>query len=204
MMVLWWFLDEFTNKAGDPMGVIIQKKDGGYLYTTTDIAAAAYRYHTLHADRVILFTDARQTLHAQQAWLITRKAGFVPDEFVMEHFTFGMMLGKDGKPFKTRTGGTVKLADLLDEAIERATTLIEQKIPILVLKKSVLSLKRLPLVRLNIPTFPKIVTPTMCLIGIICCHLRAILHPICNMPIHAFARFLRVQGLIWQILAVRL
>ena len=100
MMVLWWFLDEFTNKAGDPMGVIIQKKDGGYLYTTTDIAAAAYRYHTLHADRVILFTDARQTLHAQQAWLITRKAGFVPDEFVMEHFTFGMMLGKDGKPLK--------------------------------------------------------------------------------------------------------
>lgn len=123
------FLDEFTNKAGDPMGVIIQKKDGGYLYTTTDIAAAAYRYHTLHADRVILFTDARQTLHAQQAWLITRKAGFVPDEFVMEHFTFGMMLGKDGKPFKTRTGGTVKLADLLDEAIERATTLIKQKNP---------------------------------------------------------------------------
>lgn len=121
------YLDEFKNKDGDPMGVIVQKKDGGFLYTTTDIAAAKYRYETLKADRALVFSDTRQSQHMQQAWLITRKAGYVPDSFSLEHKNFGMMLGKDGKPFKTRTGGTVKLADLLDEAIERATVLINEK-----------------------------------------------------------------------------
>ena len=121
------YLDEFKNKEGEPMGVIVQKKDGGFLYTTTDIAAAKYRYETLNADRALVFSDTRQSQHMQQAWLITRKAGYVPDSFSLEHKNFGMMLGKDGKPFKTRTGGTVKLADLLDEAIERATVLINEK-----------------------------------------------------------------------------
>ena len=121
------YLDEFKNKDGDPMGVIVQKKDGGFLYTTTDIAAAKYRYETLKANRALVFSDTRQSQHMQQAWLITRKAGYVPDNFSLEHKNFGMMLGKDGKPFKTRTGGTVKLADLLDEAIERATVLINEK-----------------------------------------------------------------------------
>lgn len=121
------YLDEFKNKDGDPMGVIVQKKDGGFLYTTTDIAAAKYRFETLHADRALVFSDTRQSQHMQQAWLITRRAGYVPDSFQLEHKNFGMMLGKDGKPFKTRTGGTVKLADLLDEAIERADKLISEK-----------------------------------------------------------------------------
>ncbi|HHF2433920.1 TPA: arginine--tRNA ligase [Haemophilus influenzae] len=121
------YLDEFKNKEGDPMGVIVQKKDGGFLYTTTDIAAAKYRYETLKANRALVFSDTRQSQHMQQAWLITRKAGYVPDSFSLEHKNFGMMLGKDGKPFKTRIGGTVKLADLLDEAIERATVLINEK-----------------------------------------------------------------------------
>ena len=121
------YLDEFKNKEGEAMGVIVQKKDGGFLYTTTDIAAAKYRYETLKADRALVFSDTRQSQHMQQAWLITRKAGYVPDSFSLEHKNFGMMLGKDGKPFKTRTGGTVKLADLLDEAIERATVLINEK-----------------------------------------------------------------------------
>ena len=123
------FLEEFKNKDGDPMGVIVQKKDGGFLYTTTDIAAAKYRYETLKADRALVFSDTRQSQHMQQAWLITRKAGYVPDSFSLEHHNFGMMLGKDGKPFKTRTGGTVKLADLLDEAVERAEKLIAEKSP---------------------------------------------------------------------------
>ena len=121
------YLDEFKNKDGDPMGVIVQKKDGGFLYTTTDIAAAKYRYETLKAHRALVFSDTRQSQHMQQAWLITRKAGYVPDSFQLEHKNFGMMLGKDGKPFKTRSGDTVKLADLLDEAIERADVLISQK-----------------------------------------------------------------------------
>lgn len=123
------FLDEFKNKDGNPMGVIVQKKDGGFLYTTTDIAAAKYRFETLKADRALVFSDTRQSQHMQQAWLITRKAGYVPDSFSLEHHNFGMMLGKDGKPFKTRTGGTVKLADLLDEAVERAEKLIAEKNP---------------------------------------------------------------------------
>ncbi|WP_018650921.1 arginine--tRNA ligase [Actinobacillus capsulatus] len=121
------FLDEFKNKDGDPMGVIVQKKDGGFLYTTTDIAAAKYRYEILKADRALVFSDSRQAQHMQQAWLITRKAGYVPESFSLEHPFFGMMLGKDGKPFKTRSGGTVKLKDLLDEAVERADKLISER-----------------------------------------------------------------------------
>ena len=123
------FLDEYKNKEGEPMGVIIQKKDGGYLYTTTDIACAKYRYETLHADRVLYYIDSRQHQHLMQAWTIVRKAGYVPESVPLEHHLFGMMLGKDGKPFKTRAGGTVKLADLLDEALERARRLVAEKNP---------------------------------------------------------------------------
>jgi len=123
------FLDEYQNKDGDPMGVIIQKKDGGYLYTTTDIACAKYRYETLGANRVLYYIDSRQHQHLMQAWTIVRKAGYVPESVSLEHHMFGMMLGKDGKPFKTRSGGTVKLSDLLDEAIERAEQLIAGKNP---------------------------------------------------------------------------
>lgn len=123
------FLDEFKNKEGEPMGVIIQKKDGGFLYTTTDIACAKYRYETLHADRVLYYIDSRQHQHLMQAWTIVRKAGYVPESVPLEHHMFGMMLGKDGKPFKTRAGGTVKLADLLDEALERARRLVAEKNP---------------------------------------------------------------------------
>ncbi len=123
------FLDEYKNKEGEPMGVIIQKKDGGYLYTTTDIACAKYRFETLHADRVLYYIDSRQHQHLMQAWTIVRKAGYVPESVSLEHHMFGMMLGKDGKPFKTRAGGTVKLADLIDEALERARRLVAEKNP---------------------------------------------------------------------------
>jgi len=123
------FLDEYKNKEGEPMGVIIQKKDGGYLYTTTDIACAKYRYETLHADRVLYYIDSRQHQHLMQVWTIVRKAGYVPQSIPLEHHMFGMMLGKDGRPFKTRSGGTIKLSDLLDEAVERATKLVGEKNP---------------------------------------------------------------------------
>ncbi|MBZ6410059.1 MAG: arginine--tRNA ligase [Kalamiella piersonii] len=123
------FLDEVKNKEGEPMGGIIQKKDGGYLYTTTDIACAKYRYETLHADRVLYYIDSRQHQHLQQAWTIVRKAGYVPESVPLEHHAFGMMLGKDGRPFKTRSGGTIKLADLLEEAHDRALTLVREKNP---------------------------------------------------------------------------
>jgi arginyl-tRNA synthetase len=123
------FLDEYKNKDGEPMGAIIQKRDGGFLYTTTDIACAKYRYEILGAHRVLYFIDSRQHQHLMQAWSIVRKAGYIPESVSLEHHAFGMMLGKDGRPFKTRAGGTVRLADLLDEAQERATKLIEAKNP---------------------------------------------------------------------------
>lgn len=126
------YLDEFKNKEGEAMGAIIQKNDGGYLYTTTDIACAKYRYETLKADRVLYYIDSRQHQHLMQAWAIVRKAGYVPDSVSLEHHMFGMMLGKDGKPFKTRSGGTIKLSDLLDEAIENA----DAKLRTLILDKN--------------------------------------------------------------------
>ncbi|HCR3334670.1 TPA: arginine--tRNA ligase [Morganella morganii] len=121
------YLDEFKNKEGEPMGVIIRKKDGGYLYTTTDIACAKYRHDVLHADRVLYYIDSRQHQHLMQAWTIVRKAGYIPESMTLEHHMFGMMLGKDGKPFKTRAGGTIRLSDLLDEAVERAEKLVREK-----------------------------------------------------------------------------
>lgn len=121
------FLQQFQNKQGDPMGVIIQKKDGGYLYSTTDIACLKYRYQQLKADRIIYYTDSRQAQHMQQVWSIARSAGYVADHVQLEHHMFGMMLGKDGKPFKTRSGGTIRLADLLDQAHDRALKLVQTK-----------------------------------------------------------------------------
>ncbi|EMM6760479.1 arginine--tRNA ligase [Pluralibacter gergoviae] len=123
------YLPEYQNKEGEPMGVIIRKKDGAYLYTTTDIACAKYRYETLHADRMLYYIDARQHQHLMQAWAIVRRAGYVPPEVPMEHHMFGVMLDKSGRPFKTREGGTVKLSDLLDEAVFRAGQLVSVRAP---------------------------------------------------------------------------
>jgi arginyl-tRNA synthetase len=121
------FLDELANKDGEPAVYIVQKSGGGYLYSTTDQAAVRYRCKTLGADRTLIFTDARQALHFKQTEIVARKADFIGEHQSYEHCPFGMMLGADGKPFKTRSGGTVKLAELLDEAIERAETLINER-----------------------------------------------------------------------------
>ncbi len=123
------FLDEFKNADGDPLPVIIVKADGGYLYATTDLAAVRYRSGTLKADRALYFVDQRQALHFQQVFAVARKAGFVTHPMEMEHMGFGTMNGADGRPFKTRDGGTVKLIDLLTEAQERAYTLVKDKNP---------------------------------------------------------------------------
>jgi arginyl-tRNA synthetase len=125
------FLTELANKKGEPSPVIVQKADGGYLYATTDLAALCYRAQVLKADRVLYFIDARQSLHMQQVFTLAKKAGWVKPALKLEHLAFGTMLGSDGKPFKTRTGGTVKLADLLDEAVERALATVRQKNPAL-------------------------------------------------------------------------
>lgn len=121
------FLEELADKEGNPSPVIVQKQGGGFLYATTDLAALRYRANTLKANRVMYFIDARQSLHMQQVFTLSRKAGFVPEDILLEHLAFGTMMGKDGKPFKTRTGGTVKLADLLVEAVERAGAVVAEK-----------------------------------------------------------------------------
>lgn len=123
------FLDEFKNKEGQAQAYIVQKQDGGYLYSTTDLAAVRYRVATLKADRVLYVVDARQSLHFQQMFSVSRKAGYAPATLSLEHVGFGVMLGEDGKPFKTRSGGTVKLAELLAEAELRAHALVSEKNP---------------------------------------------------------------------------
>ena len=121
------FLSELADKDGNPSPVIIQKQGGGFLYATTDLAALRYRVKRLHANRIMYFIDARQSLHMQQVFTIARKAKFVADNVSLEHLAFGTMMGNDGKPFKTRSGGTVKLAELLIEAVERAENLVRER-----------------------------------------------------------------------------
>ena len=123
------FPEGFKNKDGQPLPFIIQKTDGAFLYATTDLAALRFRLHELKAETIIYVTDARQAMHFQMLFAAAKLAGWVKDGITLEHVTFGTMLGEDNKPFKTRTGGTVKLKDLLDEAIERATAVVEDKNP---------------------------------------------------------------------------
>jgi len=122
------FLEELADKEGKPSPVIIQKQGGGFLYATTDLAAIRYRANTLNSDRVLYFIDARQSLHMKQVFTLAHKAGFVDSKVSLEHHAFGTMMGNDGTPFKTRSGGTVKLAELLDEAIERAEKLVAKNV----------------------------------------------------------------------------
>lgn len=123
------FLDEFTNQAGDPLPLIIQKAGGGYLYATSDLSTVRLRVNEYNCDRSLYVVDKRQHLHFEQVFAVARLAGFLPAEKHFEHLGFGTMNGEDGKPFKTRTGGTVKLAALLDEAIERAARVVADKLP---------------------------------------------------------------------------
>jgi arginyl-tRNA synthetase len=123
------YLDELATKDGQPSAVIVQKADGGYLYATSDLAAIRYRVRELKADRCLYFIDARQSLHMKQVYAIGRKTGWAPERVQLEHCAYGTIMGEDGKPFKTRSGDTVKLADLLDEAVQRATAVVAEKNP---------------------------------------------------------------------------
>ena len=123
------FLDEFKNKEGEPAAFIVQKQGGGFLYASTDLACLRYRVGTLHADRLLYVVDHRQALHFEQLFTTSRKAGYLPEDAKAEFIGFGTMMGKDGKPFKTRSGDTVKLVDLLDEAINRAEQVVKEKNP---------------------------------------------------------------------------
>ncbi|HQD21096.1 MAG TPA: arginine--tRNA ligase [Arachnia sp.] len=100
--------------------LIVRKSDGGYGYATTDLAAIRRRVNVLHADRIIYVTDARQGGHFAQVFAAARKAGFLPEDVVAQHVGYGMVLGNDGKPFKTRDGSAATLESLLDAAEEEA------------------------------------------------------------------------------------
>ena len=123
------FLEELADKKGNPSPVIVKKADGGYLYSTSDLAALRYRVSELNADRILYFIDERQSLHLKQVFTLARKAGWVPQSVELLHCAFGTMMGADGKPFKTRSGDTVKLNELLDEAVARADNLLAEKNP---------------------------------------------------------------------------
>ena len=124
------FLDEFRGKDGEVVPIIVRKSDGGYLYHSTDLAAVRYRTGALQAERVLYIVDARQSLHFRQLFALARQAGY--DRGVsLEHHPFGMMLGPDGRPFKTREGSGTRLLDFLDEATERARELVQAKNPAL-------------------------------------------------------------------------
>ena len=111
---------------GQETPVIVQKGDGGYLYATTDLASLWYRSEVLDANRVVYVVDARQAEHFKQVFRVSKENGLVRESTNLEHIAFGTMMDKGGKPFKTRDGGTVKLINLLDEAVIRAKKSIRE------------------------------------------------------------------------------
>jgi arginyl-tRNA synthetase len=122
------FLDGYTNKDGNPLPLIVQKTNGGYNYATTDLAALRYRITTDRANRIIYIVDVGQSSHFEQVFQVARRAGWLVDCVEAQHVPFGLVQGEDGKKLKTRAGDTVRLRDLLDEAIDRAKTDIEHRL----------------------------------------------------------------------------
>jgi arginyl-tRNA synthetase len=110
----------FTGRDDAPIPLIIRKSDGGYGYATTDMAAIRYRVNDLGADRIVYVVGADQSLHFQMVFAAARMAGWLPDTVRAEHAQIGMVLGTDGKRFRTRSGESVRLTDLLEEAVERS------------------------------------------------------------------------------------
>ncbi len=122
------FLEGFTNKAGDPLPLIVQKSDGGYNYATTDLAALGYRIQQDRAERIIYVTDAGQSNHFAQVFQVAQKAGILPENIEVVHVPFGLVQGEDGKKLKTRSGETVRLRDLVDEAVARTRADLETRL----------------------------------------------------------------------------
>ncbi len=123
------FLEGFMNRDGTPQPLIVRKKDGGYMYSTTDLAAILYRVREDRAQRILYVTDAGQATHFAQVFQVARRAGFFdPSKVTLEHVPFGLVLGEDGKKFKTRSGDTVRLMDLLDRAVDLARKDLESRI----------------------------------------------------------------------------
>ena len=122
------YLDGFKNRDGDPLPLIVQKSDGGFNYASTDLAAIKHRVEVEKADRIIYVTDAGQQSHFSMVFACAEKAGiYSPTDVRVEHAGFGLVLGEDGKKFKTRSGDVVRLQDLLDEAIDSAKNILKQR-----------------------------------------------------------------------------
>ncbi|MCX2968922.1 MULTISPECIES: arginine--tRNA ligase [Streptomyces] len=121
------FFDDVKGPDGTPSPLIVQKSNGGFGYAATDLAAIRDRVGTLHADTLLYVVDARQALHFRMVFETARRAGWLPEGTVARQLAFGTVLGRDGKPFKTREGETVRLVDLLGEAVERASTVVREK-----------------------------------------------------------------------------
>ncbi|MFF3947806.1 arginine--tRNA ligase [Streptomyces sp. NPDC001902] len=121
------FFDDVKGKDGEPVPLIVQKADGGFGYAATDLSAIRNRTADLHADTLLYVVDFRQALHFKMVFETARRAGWLTDEVKALHIPFGALLGKDGKPYKTRSGESFRLVDLLDEAVERAATVIREK-----------------------------------------------------------------------------
>ncbi|HET9843918.1 MAG TPA: arginine--tRNA ligase [Gammaproteobacteria bacterium] len=122
------FLPGFKNREGEPLPFIIQKSDGGFNYATTDLAALYHRVHEEKGDRLIYVTDAGQATHFAMVFEVAARAHFYePQQVRCDHVPFGVVLGPDGKKFKTRSGETERLIDLLYTAITKAKELIQQR-----------------------------------------------------------------------------
>lgn len=122
------FLEGFLNEEGNPLPVIVQKQDGGFNYATTDLASVRYRVEQDKAQECIYVVDAGQSAHFSQIFQVARRAGWVPDSVRLEHVPFGVVQGEDGKKLKTRSGDTVRLQDLLDEAVTTARAELEARL----------------------------------------------------------------------------
>jgi arginyl-tRNA synthetase len=124
------FLEGFKNREGNPLPYMVQKSDGGYNYDTTDLAAFRHRVQVEKASRIIIVTDAGQSLHFQMAHAAAVKSDYLdPAKVRFDHVPFGLVLGPDGKKFKTRSGETEKLIDLLNEAVDAAKAILKERLP---------------------------------------------------------------------------
>ncbi|MEU6664807.1 arginine--tRNA ligase [Streptomyces sp. NPDC046727] len=121
------FFEDIKGPDGNPVPLIVQKSDGGYGYAATDLSAIRDRVFSLKANSLLYVVDARQALHFRMVFETARRAGWLNEDVKAHQLAFGTVLGKDGKPFKTREGETVRLEDLLDEAVERATAVVREK-----------------------------------------------------------------------------
>ncbi|NEB82412.1 arginine--tRNA ligase [Streptomyces sp. SID14478] len=121
------FFDEIRGKDGERVPLIVQKKDGGFGYAASDLSAIRNRVVDLDATTLLYVVDVRQSLHFKMVFEAARRMGWLGDEVTAHNMGYGTVLGADGKPFKTRAGETVRLEDLLDEAVERATAVVREK-----------------------------------------------------------------------------